>query len=251
MKFPKSLITIFIIILIWVVITSLKLVDPIFIPGPVNLVDSLLGMSDTLPEATLRSLYMTLSGFGIGTILGVFMGLLMAYSKTFLETMGPTFDFIRPVPIFAMIPLFLLWFGPKVGTQIAFIALGVSVVLGVSTYESIKNIPIVYVRAAFNLGASRTRVYRTIILPCIFPHLVGAIRVAAAASWGLDVAAEFMGSQVGLGYNMIIQQLYLNTGGVIVIVIIYCILAISLDLIIRRIESAATRWTERSAMSHI
>ncbi|MCL5986389.1 MAG: ABC transporter permease [Actinobacteria bacterium] len=250
-KFPKSLAAALVILSVWLVITSMKLVDPVFIPGPLNLWDSLLRMRNTLPLATLRSLSMTLAGFGLGTLWGVFLGLLMAYSKTFMETTGPIFDFIRPVPIFALIPLFLLWFGPKVGTQIAFIALGVSVVLGVTTYEAIRNIPIVYIRAAFNLGASRMRVYRTVILPCIFPHLIGAIRVAAAASWGLDVAAEFMGAQVGLGYNMIIQQIYLNTGGIIIIVIIYSILAIALDLTIRKIESYVTRWTERAAILHV
>jgi len=249
--FPKSFIAILVVIAVWLIITLMKVVDPVFIPGPLNILDSILRMKDILPLATLRSLSMTLAGFGIGTLWGVLMGLLMAYSKTFMETTGPIFDFIRPVPIFAMIPLFLLWFGPNVGTQIAFIALGVSVVLGVTTYESIRNIPIVYVRAAFNLGASRMRVYRTVILPCIFPHLIGAIRVAAAASWGLNVAAEFMGAQVGLGYNMIIQQIYLNTGGIIVIVIIYSIMAIALDLTIRRIEAYVTRWTERAAMLHV
>lgn len=250
-NFPKSLVAMLIILLVWVIITSMKLVDPIFIPGPLNLLDSLLRMKTTLLEATLRSAGMAIAGFGLGSLLGLSMGLLMAYSKTFMETLGPIFDFTRPVPIFALIPLFLLWFGPRAITQIMFIALGVSVLLGVTTYEAIRNIPVVYIRAAFNLGASRKRVYRTIIIPCIFPHIIGAIRIAAAASWGLDVASEFMGAQVGLGYNMIIQVIYLNTAGIIVIVIIFSILAIGMDLTIKKVESYVTRWTERAEMMHI
>jgi ABC-type nitrate/sulfonate/bicarbonate transport system permease component len=72
--------------------------------------------------------------------------------------------------------------------------------------------------------------------------------VAAALSWGLDVASEFMGAQVGLGYNMIVQQIYLNTAGIIALVIIYSILAIGLDQTIKSVEKRLTHWTERSKL---
>jgi ABC-type nitrate/sulfonate/bicarbonate transport system permease component len=101
------------------------------------------------------------------------------------------------------------------------------------------------VRAALTLGANRNIIYRTVIVPYIIPHLIGAIRVAAAASWGLDVAAEFMGSQQGLGYLIILQQTYLRTAGILLLVAIYSILAIILDIIIASLESRITKWTER------
>ena len=63
------------------------------------------------------------------------------------------------------------------------------------------------------------------------------------------MAAEFMGVQNGLGYSMIVQQMYLNTAGILVIVLVYAILAIILDKIIGRIERYATRWTDRAKVS--
>jgi ABC-type nitrate/sulfonate/bicarbonate transport system permease component len=95
------------------------------------------------------------------------------------------------------------------------------------------------------LGADRGRIYSTVIVPYIIPHLIGAIRVAAAASWGLDVAAEFMGSQQGLGYLIIMQQTYLRTAGIIFLVIVYSTLAVIMDTLIAIIERRITRWTER------
>lgn len=166
-----------------------------------------------------------------------------------MEIVGPIMEFTRPIPIFAMIPLFMIWFGLGLWPQILLVAIGVSGVLGVQTYEAIRNIPIVYINASSNLGANKKTIFRTVILPYIFPHIIGAIRVAAATSWGLDVAAEFMGVQVGLGYNMIVQQMYLNTPGIIVIILIYSTLAIVLDQIIKRIETKITRWTERGRLS--
>src|SRR5262249_40254826 len=159
--------------------------------------------------------------------------------------------FIRPVPVFALIPLFVLWFGIGRMPQIVLIALGTSVILGVTTIEAVRNIAPVYVRAALTLGASRAQIYRTVLVPSIIPHLMGAIRVAAAASWGLDVAAEFIGAQNGLGYLMIVQETYLNTAGIMVIVLIYSLLALGLDTIIRLAERPITRWTERGVRTGV
>ena len=92
-------------------------------------------------------------------------------------------------------------------------------------------------------------IFRTVVIPYITPHLIGAIRVGAAASWGLNVAAEFMGAQVGLGFHMIVHQIYLNTAGIIAIIIIYSLLAIGLDQIIQKVEVKLTHWTERSKLS--
>jgi ABC-type nitrate/sulfonate/bicarbonate transport system permease component len=206
-------------------------------------------MKEHILLATLISLGITLGGFVAGVIAGIALGLAIAYSKDFMEVVGPFLDFTRPVPVLALIPLFLLWFGIGFMPQILLVALGVSVILGVSTYEAVRNMPLVYIRAAANLGADKKLIFRTVVIPYIFPHLIGAIRVGAAVSWGLDVASEFMGAQIGLGYNMIVQQIYLNTSGIIAIVFIYSILAIGLDQIIRKVEGRLTHWTERSRIS--
>jgi ABC-type nitrate/sulfonate/bicarbonate transport system permease component len=232
-------------IVLWIIVSALKLVRPIFVPPPEAVWKALLGMYKLLPRAILTTLGITLSGFGIGVAFGTISGLAMAYNKTIRDLLGTVFDFTRPVPVFALIPLFILWFGIGRTPQIVLIALGTSVVLGVTTLEAIRNVPTIFIRAALTLGADRQKIYSTVIVPYIVPHLIGAIRVAAAASWGLDVAAEFMGSQTGLGYLIIMQQTYLRTAGIIMLIAVYSILAIILDTIIARIEARITRWTER------
>jgi ABC-type nitrate/sulfonate/bicarbonate transport system permease component len=224
-------------IAIWVVVTNYRVVDKIFIPGPYDVADALTGLAPILPRAILTTVSMTLTGFAIGTAFGTISGLLMAYNRTVRDLLGTVFDFLRPVPVFALIPLFILWFGIGRTPQVALISMG--------TLEAIRNVPSIYVRAALTLGANRQQVYRTVIVPHIIPHLIGAIRVAAAASWGLDVAAEFMGSQQGMGYLIIIQQIYLRTAGIVTLVIIYSLLAVTFDTIIQMVERYVTRWTER------
>lgn len=235
--------------IVWIGVVTIFKIKPIYLPAPSDIIEAFSAMKGSLVPSILSSLRITLSGFVIGSALGVGMGLLMAYSKTFMNIVGPFMEFTRPIPIFAMIPLFMIWFGLGLWPQILLVALGVSTVLGVQTYEAVRNIPSVYINASYNLGAKKSTMFKTVICPYIVPHLIGAIRVAAGTSWGLDVAAEFMGVQSGLGYIMIVRQMYLDTPAIIAVVLVYSVLAIILDQIIRVIERRLTKWTEREKMA--
>ncbi|MBQ3210686.1 MAG: ABC transporter permease [Oscillospiraceae bacterium] len=249
-RIPPSLLAFLVLMVAWVLATMVfKVVTYTFLPSPVDLAEALWSMRKNLLSACLASLRITMSGFLIGLTVGLLMGLLMAYSKAFMDTVGPFMEFTRPIPVFALIPLFMIWFGLGILPQVFLVALGVMGIIGVQTYEAIKNMPLIYIRASQNLGANKKTIFKTVVIPYIIPHLVGAIRVAAATSWGLDVAAEFMGVQIGLGYNMIVQQMYLNTPGIMVIVLIYCCFAIILDKIIAAIERRLTVWTDRAVVT--
>ncbi|UUY01536.1 ABC transporter permease [Svornostia abyssi] len=230
---------------LWCLLSYGGIVDPLYLPSPTEMWNAFNELRADLPSAIATTVGMTLTGFVIGTALGVSLGLLMAYSSIARDLLSDVLDLTRPVPVFALIPLFLLWFGIGRGPQIALIALGTSVILGVTTLEAIRNVNPIHVRAALTLGASRGTIYRRVVLPSIFPHLLGAIRVAAAASWGLDVAAELIGSQNGLGYLMIVRQQYLDTAGILVVVVVYAVLALALDRAIVWLERPLTRWTHR------
>ena len=233
------------VVLGWFLITNLLRVRPIILPSIQDVLTSFVNLRVSIPKALSISMYMIMLGFILGTILGVSTSILMAYSKFFRDSFSSISDFIRPVPVFALIPLFILWFGIGRIPQIALITVGVSVIIGVVTLEAIRNIPKIHIDAAYTLGAKKKQVFATIIMPSIFPHIIGSIRVGAASAFGLDVAAEFMGSQEGLGYLMIVQQNYLRTDGIIALVLIYSVLAFFFDRILCLIEKRLTYWTER------
>ncbi len=241
----RRLVVPLVILLAWAIAGHYRLINKLFLPSPTDMWEAFKALAPLLPASILTTLSMVIAGFVIGVSFGTASGLLMAYSPTIRDLLGSIFDFLRPVPVFALIPMFILWFGIGRAPQITLIALGTSVVLGVTTLEAIRNVPSIYMRAALTLGANRQQIYRTVIVPYILPHLIGAIRVAAAASWGLDVAAEFMGSQQGLGYLIILQQTFLRTAGILMLVIVYSVLAVIFDILLRAVEARVTRWTER------
>ncbi len=234
-------------ILVWVALSRAKVVDEIFLPRPGTLWNRLTTLDGELAQALAISLQMIAWGLLIGASTGIVVGLLFGYSRLARDLFEFTLDAIRPIPLFALIPLFILWFGIGRAPQIALVALGVFLILSFTTIEAVRNVPRIYVRAALTCGASTLAVYRTIVLPSIVPELVMGVRYGAIAAWGLDVAAEFSGSQEGLGYFMIARSQYLDTAGITLAVLIYCALAIVVDRLLRALGRRLQRWNPRVA----
>ncbi len=242
----KVLVVPVILVLIWVAVTELTDIREVFLPSPGHIWDVAWAIRSELISGFFVSIQMILGGLFIGGTLGIIVGLLFGFSRHARDFFEFTVDVIRPVPLFALIPLFVLWFGIGKAPQIALVSLGVFLLLSIVTIEAIRNVSPVYVKAALTLGANRWHVYQTVVWRAIVPHLIAGIRLAGAYSFGLDVAAEFSGSQEGLGFIMIIRKSYLDTAGVVLIVIIFAVLAIIFDQIIKAIFRRATRWSPRS-----
>ena len=234
-------------LLVWYAVTRTKLISPIKLPKPERVVASAIEMADILPSAFVVSIRMVLTGMALGTVTGLSAGLIFGYSPFVRRFFEATFDnFVRPVPFFALIPLFILWFGIGMMPQIALVALAIFLMFSLTTLETIRNVPHIYVQAALTAGASRGQIYRTVVVPAILPHLVGFLRLAAAAAWGLDVAAEFFGSRTGLGFIMLVRQQYLDPAGMITIVLIFCTLAVIFDQTARLVAARLTKWSPRA-----
>ena len=232
---------------LWVGLSEAHVVGSIFLPSPQALWSVAKAIGPQLPSAYGISLRMVFGGLAIGSVSGITVGLLFGYSKVARDVFELTLDTIRPIPIFALIPLFILWFGIGVWPQTALVSLGVFLILSFTTIEAVRSLPRIYVRAALTCGASRFQIYRTVVLPAIVPNLVVGIRYGAIAAWGLDVAAEFSGSEQGLGYIMIIREEYLDTAGIVLVVLIFCLSAIILDRSLRYVGRFLMPWNPRIA----
>ena len=231
--------------LLWWAVSALDLFREIVIPKPERVWKILAALWPILPDAWLTTMEMVGLGLLIGGVLGLGVGLSFGYSRWARNLLEFTTDAVRPIPLFALIPLFILWFGIGKTPQIALIATGVFLILTIHTTEAARNVPLIYIKAALVSGASRFHVYRTVVIPAIVPHMLAAIRFAVMSAWGLDVAAEFMGSREGLGYIMLVRNVYLDTAGVVLIVLIFAFMAVVSDYIIRVITRRATRWSPR------
>ena len=236
---------------IWFAITEdgFALMRPIMFPSPAKVIEAVGRISHLLAEDVAMTMMRVLVGFTLGTLLGIGLGLQMAYNRKVFHFFNPLVESIRPVPVIAMIPFFLMWFGINEPGKLILITLGVFAIVVVSTLEAVRNVPPIFMRAGETLGASKYQLFRTIIIPAVIPELIGPLRVAAALSYTLVVAGEFMGAQSGLGFRIMEARRLFNPDVILVGVVVITGLSAITDTFIRKLTGYITRWSERSASS--
>ena len=244
-----SIVAILLTFSIWFTITrdGLALVRPIIFPSPVMVIDAALRLNDIILVDVLVTFARVVAGFCAGAALGVGLGLAMSYNEKILYFFDPIVESMRPVPVIAMIPFFLMWFGIDEVGKFLLITLGVFAILVVSTVEAVRNVPRKFTLAAQTLGASKAQWFRTVVVPAIIPELIGPLRVASALSFTLVVAAEFMGAQAGIGYRILEARRMFNTDVILLGVVVIGLMSAVTDTLIRRTTAHVTRWSERSA----
>lgn len=147
-------------------------------------------------------------GLIAGGLVGSALGLAVSWSAWGRRLVNLPIQFLRVLPLLALIPLFQIWFGLSFVGEASFVAYGVGVIFFAAVVNAVGNVPRVYIENARTFGASRWHIYRTVILPAILPEMEAAVLLAIGAAWGAVLGAEFLGSQSGLGYIIVYSQAY-------------------------------------------
>jgi taurine transport system permease protein len=235
--------TLLVLVFLWYVLTP-TVIPELVLPSPQTVWHAMTSLGLKLLEYSALTFLRVATGWLLGVLMGMAVGLLMTWNQTIFYIFNPLIEAIRPLPPVALIPFFIIWFGLGAASQIALIALACFMVLAVSTFVAVNNLPPVYLRAAALLGASKVQIYRTIIIPAILPSLVSGFRVAAALAFAVGVAAEFMGAQSGIGFMIMVARRTLETNVILLGTLVLGLESYLLDFIIRRMSTYLCRWTE-------
>ncbi len=184
------------------------------------------------------------SGMICGLVLGVGSGLLTAFSEKIRKVVSPLVDYLRTVPLLALITVFLVWFGKEEVGKFLFMTFAISVIIFVNTVSAIRNLDPIYVKFAYTLGAGKIDVIRTVIVRGILPELTGGIRVLLGTGWAIVLAAEFIAAQSGLGQILILSQLYFSPGRMIVILLVFMAYSVVINYGAVKLANHLNRWKE-------
>ena len=230
---------------IWLIVTVGGFVRPLFLPGPADVARGFERWGPSMADDIWQTAGLRIiPGFIIGGLVGLVVGIAMAVSQTFRAVADPIVEAIRPLPPLALIPLLILWFG--IGTHVVMIAFGTFIVMVITAYEAVRNVPPIYLQAASTLGANRSQTFRRVIVPAIVPDIFGGVRVAVAASFGYAVAAELMGAQGGVGWFMVTSRRYLLTENIVAALIVIVVMAFLADQLVRLVNRRLTSWKPRA-----
>lgn len=218
-----SFVSVAVFILVWWVCTAvLKLAKPITLPDPITIVKTFITkLNHTAPDGgtlianTFASVKIALSGYFAAIIIGVPLGILMAWFKPVDRFVRPLFDLLRPVPGIAWIPLMIVIFGIGMTSKVVVIFLTAFVPCVVNSYTGIRQTRDVHLWVGQTFGASNLQLLWTVAIPTALPFIMTGIRVALGSSWCAIVAAELLASSEGLGF-MIQQARGINRPDIII-----------------------------------
>jgi sulfonate transport system permease protein len=146
------------------------------------------------------------TGLFTGAVIGTLLGLAVSWSTWTRRIVELPAQFLRTLPLLAMVPLFQLWFGTYLIGKVAFVAYGVGAIFFAGVVNAVKNVPQIYIDNARTLGATRFQLYRTVILPSIFPELRSTTLLSLGTAWTAELGAEYLGAQSGLGYIIVYSE---------------------------------------------
>jgi len=207
-----SVLSLFVFLCIWWFITDvLRLMPSTALPSPIAVVRTFfVKLHDPAPEgATLiqhivASLHVTGIGYSLGALVGIPLGILMAWYKPVDMFVRPLFDLLRPIPGIAWIPLMLIIFGIGVSSRATVIFMAALIACLINTYSGIRQTKQVHLWVGRTFGATNFQLLVRVAIPTSLPMILTGLRVALGASWMSLVAAELLASTRGLGF--MIQQ---------------------------------------------
>lgn len=146
------------------------------------------------------SLGRILISFGIASVLGIVVGILMGRSRIFSDVMLPHIEILRPIPAVAWIPLAILMLPTEESSIIFITALGAFFPVVLSTLHGVEQTSEVYVRAARSLGSGKLEILWHVILPGALPSIMSGLAIGMGVAWFSLLAGEIISGQYGIGY---------------------------------------------------
>ena len=160
------------------------------------------------------SLYRVVTGFTLGAIAGVALGVLTGQFPLVSSLLSPLFHILRPIPPIAFVPIVILWFGLSEAGKLFLVFWGVFFTVWLSAHIGVQKVDRGLIRAALMLGTPRRQMLQEIVLLGALPYIVVGLRTAVSISFYTLVAAELAGAFSGIVYRIEIAQQNLQTGQV-------------------------------------
>ena len=230
------------IIVTWEVYVRVAGIDPLLLPPPSAVARYLAQNARMMLTNGVATLTELLVGFFSGVIIGLSLGVLMQLWRWFREATYPWLVATQMVPIPAVAPILVLWFGFTIVPKAATVALMCFFPVAVNTVDGLSSVNPELIRLLRTFGAGPWRVMWTASLPSALPRIFSGLRIAMALSVVGAVVGEWVGATYGLGYLMLHFENRGETAGLFATVTVLTIMGIVLFFLVGWVEDWAISW---------
>ncbi|MFL6059947.1 MAG: ABC transporter permease [Marmoricola sp.] len=182
------------------------------------------------------------AGLLLGLLVGVTAGVLGGLLKSGEYLFNGVFQILHTIPLLAILPLMIVWFGIDELTKVLLISFGAAVPMYLNLFAAIRGVDHRLVEMARAAGASRWRQVTRVLLPGALPGFLVGLRFSLAYSVLGLVAAELVNVDQGIGFLINRAQTYLQTDQVFFGLVIYAVLGLLADQLVRVLERVLLAW---------
>ncbi len=217
------------------------------LPGPLDVLATIVEFGPAWGVHIWTTARATLLGFGLAIVVGLGLAVAIVHSPFLSRLLTPVIVVLQIIPKVAFAPLLLIWFGAgtlpivAIAFLVAFFPMVVNSAVGMADVEA----DLIDLTRVYRL--SWWRVLFAVRLPNALPHIFSGLRVASTLAVIGTIIGEFVGSNVGLGYLILIANNQMNTSLAFASIIIVSLFGLLLYGLIAAIEHVAMPWRVRPA----
>jgi len=242
----------------WYVMSSQEIISTRLLPGPGTVAMALVQFftgdrTDTLAgvvpftgagaEHLVASVYRCGVSWLLAVVVGTVVGLTLGLSRLARELLEPLLNALRAVPLFAWLPLVLIWFGLGEGSARAIIFVGALWPVLVAVADATSRVPPGHVETARMLGTPRRWLWRKVYLPSALPEVVTGLRLSLTLAWTCVIVGELSGTDRGVGAMMSAARETGRTEQVLVGIVVFATVGLLADLVLRGSTARWVRWS--------
>jgi NitT/TauT family transport system permease protein len=199
-------------------------------------------LDGTLWDNLSVTLYATAWGFAIGGAIGFSLGLLFGRYTLLADVFGPYITAIYSIPLIALAPLYIIWFGIGIASKVAVSATIVFFVIFLNTFSGVREVNPLYLNVTRIMGGREIDVLRHVIVPSAASWVITGLKVSVPYALVGTVIGEFMSSNLGIGFLISQATGLFDTTGVYAGIIILGVVGAVINIGLKHIESYVLRW---------
>jgi NitT/TauT family transport system permease protein len=219
-------------------VTEAGLLAPQFLPSPLDVLGALreLFLEAGFAFDILISIYRVWMAFALAALMAIPLGILMSSFRIVGSVTEPVVDFIRYLPIPALVPLTIIWFGIGELSKIVLLWMGTFFQLVLLIAADARRVPREYVETGRTLGAGSSQIMRDILVPAMLPSMVDNLRITLGWCSTYLVIAEIVAANSGIGYVIWAAKRYVQTDKVFAGILAIGIIGLATDQAIRALH---------------
>ncbi len=241
----RWLLSLLLFVLLWQAIVSIFGIPGYLLPSPVATVEAIADDATLLARHASATIVETLAGLGIALGLGIAVALAMHRSRTLRDLVYPHLVLSQAVPLIAIAPMILIWFGLGALSKILVVAFVCFFPVTVNTYEGFRAVDPAYAELLETFGARWIDRYRHLYLPATLPGILAGAKIAATYSVLGAIVGEWLGGSVGLGVYMTRAQQSFRTDRLFGAILIVMLLSFALFKAVDAAGFVLTPWLRR------